>query len=58
MLSGQRVHYLTLKRTEDNGKWTQELRIRGVIISRKNKNLNILQVLEEISCEAAVCLFS
>lgn len=50
MFSGQRVHYLPLTRIGDNGKWTRELRVHGVIVSRKNKNLNILQVLEEIAC--------
>lgn len=44
------MHYLTLKRIEDNGKWAQELRVHGVIVSRKDKNFNILQVLEEITC--------
>lgn len=46
VFSGQKLHYLTLKRVGDNRKWTRELR---VIVSRKNKNLNILQVLEEIT---------
>jgi len=50
VLSGKRFHYLTLKRIGDNGKWTQELRVHGVIMNRKNKNFNILQVFEEIAC--------
>lgn len=46
VISKHKVHYLTLNRVGD-GKWTQELKVHVVILSKKSKNL---KVLVEIGC--------
>lgn len=53
VFSGQKLHYLALKRIGDTGKWTREMRVHGVTVSRKNKKFSILQVLEENTYQAA-----